>query len=201
MQNTIFNSNQSRFIELAALLSAGCDPEFDFASEELEREFQELRMMIATNQTRVSLTKVQRSVRMSLIRSRNTKPELVVRGLVHRMGFRFSLHRRNLPGSPDIVLTRYRCAIFVHGCFWHRHCCNVGNHTPKTRVRFWQTKLDGNRIRDRKNAAKLRRQGWRVLTIWECQVRNTNRIKQRIVRFLLSRKTAISVSQRKRLGH
>jgi len=143
-----------------------------------------------------TLTKSQRSHRMSLIRSKNTLPELAVRRIVHSMGFRFRLHRRDLPGSPDLVFPKWRCVIHVHGCFWHQHSCPVGSRIPKTRVRFWSAKLVGNVARDKRNTAKLRRGGWRVLRIWECQLTDVEGVKKRIRRFLLTRVTCAGESYR-----
>lgn len=118
-----------------------------------------------------TLTKSQRSALMAKIRGKDTKPELAVRSLLHRMGYRFRLHRRDLPGSPDIVLPKHRTVIFVHGCFWHRHAGCRNATVPTTRARFWRLKFEGNVARDRRVKAKLRRCGWRVVTIWECDVR------------------------------
>jgi len=107
---------------------------------------------------------------MAGIRGRNTKPELVVRSYLHRAGLRFALHKKELPGKPDLVLRRWRAVVFVNGCFWHRHRgCNLA-YTPKTNTSFWLKKLTGNADRDRRNAGVLRRKGWRVFTLWECQV-------------------------------
>ncbi len=108
---------------------------------------------------------------MSRIRGRNTGPELRLRSLLHRAGFRFRLHAKQLPGSPDVVLPKYRTAIFVHGCFWHRHpgCRNAT--MPSTRREFWQEKFDANVSRDARNQAALEAAGWTVLTIWECELK------------------------------
>ncbi len=112
----------------------------------------------------------KRSAVMSRIRSRDTKPELIVRSLLHRSGFRFSLRRKDLPGKPDIVLAKYRTVIFVHGCFWHRHRgCKVAT-MPKSREEFWQAKFDSNVARDRLNQKALKQAGWKVLVLWECEV-------------------------------
>lgn len=110
----------------------------------------------------------QRSFNMSRIGSRDTKPELIVRSIVHRMGFRFRLHRRDLPGKPDLVLPSRRKIIFVHGCFWHSHSCPYGRVTPATNSEFWKTKRSANTNRDRRNLRKLRADGWHVLVVWEC---------------------------------
>ena len=122
----------------------------------------------------------QRSFNMSQIRSKNTKPEVLVRSLVHRMGYRFRLHRSDLPGKPDIVLPRHRIAINVHGCFWHRHpnCRNAT--TPVTNARWWKNKLKRNVARDAENSRNLRRQGWYVITIWECQIKDPDRLERRL---------------------
>ena len=118
-----------------------------------------------------SLAKERRSWNMSRIRGRNTGPELRLRSLLHRAGFRFRLHAKQLPGSPDVVLPKYRTAIFVHGCFWHRHpgCRNAT--MPSTRREFWQEKFDANVSRDARNQAALEAAGWTVLTIWECELK------------------------------
>lgn len=118
-----------------------------------------------------SLTPAQRSILMSRIRGKDTGPERAVRSLLHRMGYRFRLHGRDLPGSPDIVLPRLRTVVFVHGCFWHRHAGCRHASTPRTRARFWRLKFERNVERDGENRAALRRLGWRVVTVWECQVR------------------------------
>jgi len=131
-----------------------------------------------------TLTSAERSARMSLVRSKNTKPELVVRRLVYALGYRYRLHVRSLPGAPDLVFGSRRKAIFVHGCFWHQHACPSGDRMPKSRVDFWRTKLEGNAMRDRRTVAKLRRLGWRVLTIWECQVNDQSRLERRLASFL-----------------
>ena len=111
-----------------------------------------------------------RSAMMSGIRGKNTKPEIVVRRFLHRMGFRFRLHRRDLPGKPDIVLPRYRTVVEVRGCFWHRHKGCPFAYTPRSNREFWETKLNGNRDRDRRNLRKLGEMGWRVIEVWECEL-------------------------------
>jgi DNA mismatch endonuclease (patch repair protein) len=117
-------------------------------------------------------TPQQRSLIMSRIRGKDTKPELVIRSLLHRMGFRFRLHRSDLPGTPDIVLPKFKKVIFVHGCFWHMHNCKRGRSFPRTNERFWTLKRQRNVARDRKNILKLRKLGWRAQVIWQCQLRN-----------------------------
>lgn len=112
-----------------------------------------------------------RSRMMSGIRSRDTRPEMTVRRYLHAHGFRYRLHARNLPGSPDLVLPKYRVAIFVHGCFWHRHPgCRYAT-TPASNAERWQHKFDTNVERDRRKEAQLREAGWRVIVIWECELR------------------------------
>ena len=130
-------------------------------------------------------SKQQRSFNMSRIRGKDTKPEMRVRSLVHQMGFRFRLHRRDLPGKPDLVLPRHRSVIFVHGCFWHMHRCRYGRVTPKTNAEFWQAKRQGNVDRDRRNIRKLKTDGWRVLVIWECWTRDpAEKVIPRLTEFL-----------------
>jgi len=118
-----------------------------------------------------TLTKEQRSWVMGRIRGKNTKPEIMVRSLLHRMGYRFRINRRDLPGRPDIVLPKYRTVVFVHGCFWHRHPGCRDASMPKTRRKYWRDKFAGNVERDKRNARKLRQAGWSVLTVWSCQVK------------------------------
>jgi DNA mismatch endonuclease (patch repair protein) len=107
---------------------------------------------------------------MSGIKGRNTKPERVVRSYLHKAGLRYSLHRGDLPGKPDIVLPRWGVVIFVHGCFWHQHSGCRFAYMPKANTKFWKTKLTGNADRDRRHVLALRRNGWRVLTVWECEI-------------------------------
>lgn len=119
-----------------------------------------------------SLSSERRCWNMSRIRGRNTGPELRLRSLLHRASFRFRLHVRHLPRRPDVTLPKYRTAIFVHGCFWHRlpGCCNAT--LPSTRREFWQEKFDGNVSRDARNLVALEATGWRVLTVWECELKS-----------------------------
>ncbi|OHV13110.1 very short patch repair endonuclease [Kushneria phosphatilytica] len=109
---------------------------------------------------------------MAGIKGRDTQPELMVRRYLHACGYRFRLHRRDLPGRPDLVLPRYRCALFVHGCFWHRHDGCFYATSPATRKQFWQDKLEGNVQRDRRQQQRLLELGWRVVVIWECGLRH-----------------------------
>ncbi len=112
----------------------------------------------------------RRSWNMSRIRSSDTKPEIIVRSLLHRMGFRFRLHRKDLYGRPDIVMHRYRTVIFVNGCFWHQHTGCVEASSPKSNTTYWNAKLKANMKRDRRNHRLLIQQGWRVLGFWECEI-------------------------------
>jgi DNA mismatch endonuclease (patch repair protein) len=120
-----------------------------------------------------------RSRMMSGIRGKNTQPELIVRSLVHRLGLRFRLHGRGLPGRPDIVLPRHRTVILVHGCFWHRHSCGLAA-VPRTRPEFWAAKFDANVRRDARNKAALEALGWRIIEVWECEVRDLESLAERI---------------------
>ena len=124
-----------------------------------------------------------RSALMSRIGGKNTAPEMEVRRLLHAFGYRFRVHRRDLPGRPDLVFPSRRRVIFVNGCFWHAHGCKIGR-PPKSRVDYWGLKLDANRERDARNKALLRRAGWKVLTVWQCQIRNLPRLRARLFSFL-----------------
>lgn len=131
-----------------------------------------------------TLGPAQRSMRMSLVRGKNTKPELAVRRLVHGLGYRYRLHRRDLPGTPDLVFSKRRKVIFVHGCFWHRHADCALARLPKSKSEFWLPKLEGNAERDTRNVRELNRLGWGVMIIWECQLRDKARLVEMIRRFL-----------------
>ena len=114
----------------------------------------------------------QRSRNMSAIKSKNTKPEIKVRKVLHSMGYRFRLHSKDLPGSPDIVLPKYKTVIFVHGCFWHRHeNCKYAS-TPKTRQEFWEAKFRENINRDKLNQENLSSKGWKIIIVWECEIKD-----------------------------
>jgi len=132
-----------------------------------------------------TLSPAERSERMSRVRSKDTKPELVVRRFVHRMGYRYKLHVRDLPGNPDMVFPKRRKIIFVHGCFWHRHHSGCAlTRWPKSKLEFWKPKLEENRRRDEKNIRKLRRMRYGVMVVWECQVKDTEKLGRRIKAFL-----------------
>lgn len=128
--------------------------------------------------------RMSRSENMSRIRGKNTKPEIAFRAIVHSLGYRYRLHRRDLPGTPDLVFPGRKSVIFVNGCFWHRHpgCANCT--MPKTRFEFWQEKFAKNVARDRKAVAELERLGWRVLIVWECELRDEQALKASVVEFL-----------------
>lgn len=134
-----------------------------------------------------TLSKEARSERMSHVRCKDTGPELAVRRLVHSLGFRYTLHRGDLPGKPDLVFPAKRKVLFVHGCFWHRHgpLCRL-TRLPKSRLDFWSAKLEANRRRDQRNGRALRSAGWRVLCVWECQLADKDRLTRKIVHFLES---------------
>ena len=132
-----------------------------------------------------TLTPDQRSRLMSRIRSRDTTPELVVRSMLHRMGYRFRLHRKDLPGKPDVVLPRHRKVVLVHGCFWHGHGCKLGP-VPKSNQGYWSPKIAGNRARDARNALALAELGWQVLELWECEIRDLKGTERRIKEFMLT---------------
>lgn len=128
-------------------------------------------------------TPASRSALMSRIGGKHTVPEVFVRRMLHELGYRFRLHRKDLPGTPDIVFPSRRKVIFVNGCFWHAHGCGIGQ-PPKSRRRFWVTKLERNRARDRRNVADLRAMGWRALTVWQCQTKAPKRLTRRLRLFL-----------------
>ncbi len=121
---------------------------------------------------------------MSRVRSRDTRPEMIVRRIAHGLGFRYRLHRRDLPGTPDLVFPKYRAVIMVHGCFWHRHPGCKYASTPSTRENYWTKKFQGNVVRDRRNLTALSRLGWRTLVIWECETRDREAVAERIADFL-----------------
>lgn len=132
------------------------------------------------------LTEEHRSWNMSRIRGKDTRPERAVRSLLHRLGFRFRLHQRSLPGKPDIVLSCYRTAIFVHGCFWHRHNCKFA-YFPKSRRAFWTAKFRNNQQRDADHLKELENAGWHVLVVWECELRGAAQLSKRLKTALVRR--------------
>lgn len=132
------------------------------------------------------LTPERRSANMARIRSKNTKPEITVRRMVHAAGYRFRLHRKDLPGKPDLVFPGRRAVIFVHGCFWHGHPDPTCREAvpPKSRLEYWGPKLTRNKERDAANVAALKATGWRVLTLWECEIKNREAVALRLREFL-----------------
>jgi DNA mismatch endonuclease (patch repair protein) len=128
-------------------------------------------------------TPAQRSAIMRAVGTKHTGPELVVRRLLHAEGYRFRLHRKDLPGSPDIVLPGRKKAIFVHGCFWHGHGCAKGR-LPKSRKAYWGKKIATNRVRDARNLSSLRRLGWSILVIWQCETKLGTSLKRKLLRFV-----------------
>lgn len=129
-------------------------------------------------------SKETRSFNMSRIRDKDTKPEMAVRSLVHGMGYRYRLHRKDLPGKPDLVFRSRKKVIFVHGCFWHLHDCANGRVQPSTRSEFWAKKRGDTAKRDRRNVRQLEEMGWSVLTVWECEVRNAEKLRENLKAFL-----------------
>lgn len=127
----------------------------------------------------------QRRRNMANIKSRHTQPELLVRRIIHSLGFRFRLHSKFLPGKPDIVLPRHHKIILVHGCFWHRHDCRRGNVTPQTNYEYWQNKRDRTVQRDADNYSRYLADGWSVLTVWECEIHAILILRQRLKEFLV----------------
>lgn len=139
----------------------------------------------------------RRSENMSRIRSRDTAPELQIRKIAHAMGLRFRLHRKDLPGSPDIVLPSRNLAIFVHGCFWHRHENCKHSTTPKTNTAFWENKFRDNMARDLKSLAALHAMGWDVLTIWSCECRDPAKIRLKLQRAVKEASSNLARKNRK----
>jgi DNA mismatch endonuclease (patch repair protein) len=121
---------------------------------------------------------------MKAIKGKNTRPEMIVRQLVHSLGFRYRLHRKDLPGKPDLVFPKFRKIIEVRGCYWHMHDCPFGRVVPKTNAEFWQAKRQSNVDRDQNNLAELKELGWEVLVIWECEVKNLTELEATIRAFL-----------------
>lgn len=131
-----------------------------------------------------TLSSQQRSWNMSRIKGSNTGPERIVRSILHRMGYRFRLHRKDLPGKPDIVLPKFKTVVFVNGCFWHRHKGCKDATLPKTRRDFWRTKLEGNVLRDMVKNRSIRHLGWRVIVVWECETAKPEQLILRLGRLL-----------------
>ena len=129
-------------------------------------------------------TTAERSENMRRIRSTGMKPEMVVRRVVHSLGYRYRLHRQDLPGRPDLVFASKRKIIFVHGCFWHQHKCCKRSHRPRSNLAYWLPKLRRNVLRDRKHMSELASAGWTVLLIWECETREIQRLAQTVDQFL-----------------
>lgn len=122
-----------------------------------------------------------RSRVMASVHSKNTKPEMIVRSMVHALGYRFRIHSRDLPGSPDLVFSKRRVALFVHGCFWHGHNCQHGSRKPTTNVDYWREKISRNIERDANAQAALKALGWLPMVIWECQTKDINQLSERLV--------------------
>ena len=129
-------------------------------------------------------TPEQRSRNMAGIRGKNTKPEKLVRSLLHRLGYRYRVHRRDLPGKPDLAFASQRKVIFVHGCFWHMHNCRWGRVTPATNAEFWQAKRKGNCDRDEKALKALKEAGWQTHVVWECETKAHEELKRSLTAFL-----------------
>lgn len=129
-------------------------------------------------------SKGTRSRIMSRISGKNTKPEILVRSLLHRMGYRFRIHKKNLPGKPDICLPKHKKIIFVHGCFWHGHKNCPRAKRPTTNVEFWNKKIDGTIERDKENIKGLKELGWQTLTIWTCEIKNQDALKNKLISFI-----------------
>jgi DNA mismatch endonuclease (patch repair protein) len=147
-------------------------------------------------ESRDLLTPEQRSLNMSKIRGKNTKPELVVRRLLHAKGYRYRLHGRaagaKLPGSPDLVFATRHKVIFVNGCFWHFHDCKAGQHAPTANAEFWEAKRNRTRERDAAQRVQLRTTGWEVLTLWECELRDRSALENQLTQFLDGGRTGSS---------
>lgn len=143
------------------------------------------------------LTVDQRHKCMSAIGGKDTTPERVVRSILHRKGCRFALHRKDLPGKPDIVMPSRNLIVLVHGCFWHMHNCRRGRSTPASNAKFWREKRLATKARDRRTLAALRRAGWRVVVVWECETRDTGRLSRRLSRLIQQRESAADLRKSK----
>jgi DNA mismatch endonuclease, patch repair protein len=133
-----------------------------------------------------TISPTERSALMSRIRSENTRPEMAVRSILHRLGYRFRIHRKDLPGRPDIVLPRHRKIVLVQGCFWHGHTCRFAS-TPKSNTGYWSVKIEANRARDARNKKALAEQGWAVLELWECEIRQLKGLEDRLQAFMTNK--------------
>jgi len=127
----------------------------------------------------------QKSRMMSQIKTKGTAPELALRSALHSAGFRFRLHRKNLPGKPDIILPKYKCVIFVHGCFWHGHTCKRGARVPHTHREYWERKIAANSKRDAENLTQLEMAGWQPMVVWECELRDLPALQAKLTGFLM----------------
>ncbi len=134
---------------------------------------------------------------MRLITGKDTEPEIIVRRVLHRLGFRFRLHRKDLPGNPDVVLPRRKTVIFIHGCFWHGHGCKKGSgkRRPKSNTDYWNAKLDRNVKRDRKHVRKLRQLGWKWIVIWACETKNEQGLEKKLRKLLPAREETATAGQ------
>jgi DNA mismatch endonuclease (patch repair protein) len=130
-------------------------------------------------------TKEKRSEIMSRVRSRDTRPEGIVRSVIHRLGLRFRLAVGDLPGRPDVVLRRLKTVVFVNGCYWHGHDCSKGRSKAKTNVAFWAKKISDNVARDRRTFSRIKDQGWRILVVWECQTKNVEKLRSHLAEELI----------------
>jgi DNA mismatch endonuclease, patch repair protein len=135
---------------------------------------------------------MNRSANMRAIRSKNTAPELFVRSLLHRLGYRFRLHAKDLPGKPDIILRPRRAVIFVHGCFWHGHACVRGGRMPKTNAAYWESKIARNKLRDSETVIAVEAAGYRCLTLWECGLKDQTALESRLKAFLTEKSVTAS---------
>lgn len=133
-------------------------------------------------------SKDKRSNIMSRVKGKNTKPELMVRTLLHKMGYRFRLHQKDLPGKPDIILKKYKTVIFVHGCYWHRHDCKRGQSLPSSNKEFWKKKFQGTIERDEKACKQLKDLGWNVGIVWQCELKNPDDLVEKLKNILGSGK-------------
>lgn len=130
------------------------------------------------------VSRSKRKEMMSSVKQRHTKPEIAVRKILHRHGFRFRLHNKKLPGTPDIVLPKHKAVIFVHGCFWHQHEGCRKSRRPTSNVEFWNEKLDRNIVRDNQKESELKNSGWKVLTLWDCEIKNEDSLIEKVKNFL-----------------